>query len=77
MMSVLAQTDMVAMLPERLARGAPGLKVVEAPLEVPGLRWRRCGTSEGTGMRGIGGCASRLRPVCEGWRWPRRTYFQG
>jgi DNA-binding transcriptional LysR family regulator len=36
MMSVLAQTDMVAMLPERLARGAPGLKVVEAPLEVPG-----------------------------------------
>jgi DNA-binding transcriptional LysR family regulator len=36
MMTVLAQTDMVAMLPERLARGAPGLKVVEAPLEVPG-----------------------------------------
>jgi len=36
MMSVLAGTDMVAMLPERLARGAPGLRVVEAPLEVPG-----------------------------------------
>jgi DNA-binding transcriptional LysR family regulator len=36
MMSVLAQTDMVAMLPERLARGAAGLRVVEAPLEVPG-----------------------------------------
>uniref|UniRef100_UPI000B142403 LysR substrate-binding domain-containing protein n=1 Tax=Variovorax boronicumulans TaxID=436515 RepID=UPI000B142403 len=36
MMSVLASTDMVAMLPERLARGAPGLRVVEAPLEVPG-----------------------------------------
>lgn len=36
MMSVLASTDMVAMLPERLARGAPGLRVVDAPLEVPG-----------------------------------------
>jgi DNA-binding transcriptional LysR family regulator len=36
MMSVLAGTDVVAMLPERLARGAPGLRVVEAPLEVPG-----------------------------------------
>lgn len=36
MMSVLASTDMVAMLPERLARGAPGLRVVEAPLEVAG-----------------------------------------
>jgi DNA-binding transcriptional LysR family regulator len=36
MMSVLAGTDMVAMLPERLARGARGLRVVEAPLEVPG-----------------------------------------
>jgi DNA-binding transcriptional LysR family regulator len=46
---VLASTDMVAMLPERLARGAPGLRVVDAPLEVPGYemamlwheRWHR------------------------------------
>jgi len=37
MMSALAGTDMVAMLPERLARGAAGLRVVEAPLEVPGF----------------------------------------
>ena len=36
MISVLQTTDMVAMLPERLARGATGLRVVEAPLEVPG-----------------------------------------
>ncbi|MCT8176364.1 LysR family transcriptional regulator [Variovorax sp. CY25R-8] len=36
MISVLQTTDMVAMLPERLARGAAGLRVVEAPLEVPG-----------------------------------------
>jgi DNA-binding transcriptional LysR family regulator len=36
MVSVLARTDMVAMLPERLARGAAGLRVLEAPLEVPG-----------------------------------------
>ncbi len=36
MMSVLASTDLVAMLPERLARGASGLRVVEAPVEVPG-----------------------------------------
>ena len=36
MMSAVAGTDMVAMLPERLARTAPGLHVVEAPLEVPG-----------------------------------------
>ena len=36
MMSAVAGTDMVAMLPERLARGATGLRVVEAPLEVPG-----------------------------------------
>jgi len=36
MISVLASTDMVAMLPERLARNAPGLRLVEAPIEVPG-----------------------------------------
>lgn len=36
MMSALAATDLVAMLPERLARGAPGLRVVQAPIEVPG-----------------------------------------
>lgn len=34
--SVLASTDLVAMLPERLARGCPELQVVEAPLTVPG-----------------------------------------
>lgn len=30
-------TDLVAMLPERLARRMPGLRVVEAPVEVPGF----------------------------------------
>lgn len=34
--SVLAQTDLVAMLPARLARGSDGLRVVEPPIEVPG-----------------------------------------
>jgi DNA-binding transcriptional LysR family regulator len=34
--SVVASTDIVAMLPERLARQLAGLSVVEAPVEVPG-----------------------------------------
>ncbi|WP_120294438.1 LysR family transcriptional regulator [Paraburkholderia sp. BL23I1N1] len=36
MMSVLANTDLVAMLPARLVRGNSALRVVEAPVEVPG-----------------------------------------
>jgi DNA-binding transcriptional LysR family regulator len=35
-MSVLASTDLVAMLPSRLVRDNPALQVVEAPLQVPG-----------------------------------------
>jgi DNA-binding transcriptional LysR family regulator len=35
-MSVLASTDLVAMLPSRLVRGNPALQVVDAPLEVSG-----------------------------------------
>ncbi|QBR03331.1 LysR family transcriptional regulator [Paraburkholderia pallida] len=35
-MSALAQSDLVAMLPWRLVRDNPALKVVEAPVEVPG-----------------------------------------
>lgn len=35
-MSVLASTDLVAMLPSRLVRDNPALQVVEAPLPVPG-----------------------------------------
>jgi DNA-binding transcriptional LysR family regulator len=34
--STLRNTDMVAMLPERLVRGDKSLKIVEAPVEVPG-----------------------------------------
>ncbi|MCO3127948.1 LysR family transcriptional regulator [Pseudomonas aeruginosa] len=34
--AVLESTDLVAMLPSRLARGRDTLRVVEAPLEVPG-----------------------------------------
>lgn len=34
--SALAQTDLVAMLPWRLVRGNAALKAVEAPVEVPG-----------------------------------------
>ncbi|MGV7211111.1 LysR family transcriptional regulator [Oxalobacteraceae bacterium A2-2] len=34
---VLASTDMVAMLPSRLVRAGQGLRVVEAPVEVPGF----------------------------------------
>ncbi|MGO4328174.1 LysR family transcriptional regulator [Cupriavidus sp. 2TAF22] len=36
LMSVLASTDLVAMLPARLVRDNPALRVVEPPLEVPG-----------------------------------------
>ncbi|SIO47801.1 transcriptional regulator, LysR family [Paraburkholderia phenazinium] len=36
MMSVLASTDLVAMLPSRLTRNTPTLRVVEPPLEVSG-----------------------------------------
>ncbi|QCP53442.1 LysR family transcriptional regulator [Trinickia violacea] len=35
-MSVLASTDLVAMLPERLVRDVSALRVFEAPAEVPG-----------------------------------------
>ncbi|MBP0634457.1 LysR family transcriptional regulator [Cupriavidus sp. AcVe19-6a] len=34
--AVLASTDLVAMVPERLVRDAPALRVVEPPVEVPG-----------------------------------------
>ncbi len=36
-MSVLASTDLVAMLPERLVRNVNALQVVESPVEVPGF----------------------------------------
>lgn len=36
-MQALANTDLVAMLPERLVRGAAALRVVEAPIEIPGF----------------------------------------
>jgi DNA-binding transcriptional LysR family regulator len=35
--SVVAQTDLVAMLPQRLARQCAGLRVTPAPVEVPGF----------------------------------------
>lgn len=35
-MSAIAGTDLVAMLPERLVRNTPALRVVEAPVNVPG-----------------------------------------
>ncbi|MEC5318704.1 LysR family transcriptional regulator [Brenneria populi subsp. brevivirga] len=35
--SVLERTDLVAMLPERLARNQPGLQVTEPPVAVPGF----------------------------------------
>ncbi|MBN3786213.1 LysR family transcriptional regulator [Burkholderia sp. Ac-20353] len=35
-MSAIANTDLVAMLPERLVRDAPALRIVDAPVEVPG-----------------------------------------
>ena len=35
-MTAVASTDLVAMLPERLVRGASALQVVEPPVEVPG-----------------------------------------
>ncbi|WJI16119.1 LysR family transcriptional regulator [Pseudoxanthomonas winnipegensis] len=37
-LSALVRTDLVAMLPERLVRGHPALRVVPAPLAVPGYR---------------------------------------
>jgi DNA-binding transcriptional LysR family regulator len=36
LMSVVAATDMVAMVPSRLVHGVRALRVVEAPVEVPG-----------------------------------------
>ncbi|MGB8664203.1 MAG: LysR substrate-binding domain-containing protein, partial [Serratia inhibens] len=36
-MSVLASSDLVAMLPWRLVRNNRALQVVEAPIEVPGF----------------------------------------
>ncbi|MNJ00629.1 HTH-type transcriptional regulator SyrM 1 [compost metagenome] len=34
--AVLASTDLVAMVPERLVRDAPALRLLEPPVEVPG-----------------------------------------
>ncbi|MFB8830022.1 LysR substrate-binding domain-containing protein [Azotobacter sp. CWF10] len=36
-MSVLASTDLVAMLPSRLVRNTSALQVVEPPVDVPGF----------------------------------------
>ena len=36
MMSVLARTDLVAMVPSRLVRGTDMLQIVEPPVAVPG-----------------------------------------
>jgi DNA-binding transcriptional LysR family regulator len=36
MLAIVAGTDMVAMVPERIVRGNPALKVMEPPLPVPG-----------------------------------------
>jgi DNA-binding transcriptional LysR family regulator len=36
MLSALASTDLVGMLPERLVRDNSALRVVEPPLDVPG-----------------------------------------
>jgi|SRR5450830_644434 len=36
MLSALASTDLVAMLPERLARNAPALRTVLPPVDIPG-----------------------------------------
>jgi DNA-binding transcriptional LysR family regulator len=35
-LSAVANTDLVAMVPERLVRGYGALRVVEAPVDVPG-----------------------------------------
>lgn len=35
--AVLASTDLVAMVPSRLVRGNPALRIVEPPIEVPGF----------------------------------------
>ncbi|MGS0891852.1 LysR family transcriptional regulator [Burkholderia stagnalis] len=35
-MSAVASTDLVAMLPERLVRDTPALRIVDAPVDVPG-----------------------------------------
>lgn len=37
-LSVLASTDLLAMLPARLIRPGSGLRLVEAPVEVPGYQ---------------------------------------
>ncbi|TQI80661.1 DNA-binding transcriptional LysR family regulator [Serratia fonticola] len=37
--SVIASTDLVAMLPERLVRGSPALQIAEPPVEIPGYEF--------------------------------------
>ena len=37
LLSALAHSDLVALVPSRLAHGASGLRVVEPPLDVPGF----------------------------------------
>ncbi|MNC56118.1 HTH-type transcriptional regulator SyrM 1 [compost metagenome] len=36
MKSVIAKTDLVAMLPERLVRDSPEVQIAEPPVEIPG-----------------------------------------
>lgn len=37
--SVVASTDLVAMLPERMVRGSPALQIAEPPVEIPGYEF--------------------------------------
>ncbi len=64
-MSVLASTDLVAMLPSRLVRGNPALQVVDAPLQVPGYEMAMFWASARTATRHTNGFASTWRRRCD------------
>ncbi len=65
MLDTLANSDLVAVLPERLVRNAPQLRVLAPPLEIEGFDIRCCGTSACIAIPPSNGCASRLWRRCK------------
>ena len=71
-LSAVASTDLVAMVPERLVRDVPALRVVAAPSTCPAMKCRCCGTNACIAIRRIGGCGRRSRQRCRSVACPGR-----
>jgi DNA-binding transcriptional LysR family regulator len=63
--SVLASTDLVAMLPARLVRDNDRLQIVDAPVEVPGFEMSMLWHERVIATPRISGCGSRSWRRCD------------